>query len=136
MLTKNQIKAMKKAIDVIYRVYDGNGTIEVITQRENDKYKEQITTIPVEIYGNIQSAFEMNHAVQFDAVYLTIVSLLKESDELILAFRRDSKTNGLMEKNGLHGDSLELIINRDKKRMTFLINTSCSLNNSGRMIQG
>lgn len=135
MLTKNDVKALKNAVDIVYRVHNGIGTMEAITQRENDVYKEQRTNISVNVYGNIQSAFDMNISVKYDAAYQTIASFFKEGDELTLVFRKDNHTNGLMEQFGLHGDSLELQITREKKVMTFLMETSCALDNSGRMIQ-
>jgi hypothetical protein len=63
----------------------------------------------------------------------TIAGLLKPGDELTLAWSRGGIGTLGTRAHGMVGDMLELVVQRDRKRMTFLLDTQVGEDNTARM---
>ena len=82
-------------------------------------------------------AFEWIGSAQFSEEWLTIASLLRAGDKLTLLWQRGAWTNESMRNATpqFFGDSLSLIVAREKVTLQFHIDTSVCENNSARMIR-
>lgn len=76
------------------------------------------------------------HTNNVHETWYTIARLLRAGDRLELEWRRDSYTNGYLEKAKLHGDRLKLIIHRGQdKKLVFEVGVSICEDNTARLIR-
>ena len=150
MISKTQIKALRTADKLCFDYYVRDeraiSQIRAIKKTKNDIWEDEATiNIPVNFeFGKkwneeITRCFAMlnKDSYSFHSGMLhTITSLLREYDVITLEWRQDSFTNGYQEKHNLHTDVLKLHIDRNgKRKYSFLLDTSCTEDNSARMIQ-
>jgi len=151
-IDKADIAALRKAHDVVFSHSNGESRIRGILSRHGvdggvqvtiacgthftDYAKERtfLTQLPV------FTAFEMIGAVQYSESWQTIVRLLRVGDKLTLHWRRDSWRTSNLDAADLHGDDLQLIVDRSKNarvtaRMVFNVRTSICPDNTARMIR-
>lgn len=141
VITREDIKEMKRADSIVFRTRDGKTTMECIIQAKNTKKTKRSEQTYILEVGNaskqVKKAFSMNHSTKMDGVMQTIFSLLKDGDEISLLWGRDYLTNQYHKKNNLHEDALYMIVIRrgsNDKRFEFMIDASTCEDNSARMI--
>ena len=166
MITKQDLAALRKAETVVFRSFKGEGTLEVGIRGWGDPVvysaadqrlfpetgmaydeRRRVISVNATISGfhegsgiwrgdDESSAFEMIHGGPYNAVWTTIVGLLRAGDRVTLAFGADAHNNGYVYSANLHADELRLLVERDgKPTMTFLIKVSVCADNTARMVQ-
>ena len=148
-IDRDDLKAMRTADAVVFRSYrDGDSTIECV-KKDRDEFGEKERRRNIAVYGSVYNGYdadggrcrgeEMRYGcvvltcAQYVENWRTVVSLLRVGDELRLEFRTDEATNGYVKDAGLHADELWLRVDRNNKRLYFLIETSICPSNSARM---
>lgn len=148
VLTSTDVKALKEADHVSF-VHRENDNHEIICTKSLNKptpwesEKRYYISIDSHIHQTYRDKYTRNQAHtslhNYDMNWRTITELLKVGDNLKLRWHVDGHTNGYMEKADLHGDYLELQINRivgkKEKRLSFLVDSSVTPDNAARMIQ-
>jgi len=147
-LTKIDVAAMKKADRIVFRHYRGESQIEAIKEADERNPFEQVRIVACsakfvdysdrKVFGpalDTFTGFEMKMHPGYDEEWLTIVSLLREGDELTLVWKRDAGSCQNFKDAGLHGDSLSLAVKRGEKTLTFFIESSVCPDNTARMIK-
>jgi len=155
------IVALKHADDVVFRVENGEGSIEAILRyspREVISARNQILfpqyvppinersrNIPVE--GSVgtpdyysdplgRSAVTAIQCTQFSEKWKTIANLLQPRDAVTLRFEGDRYNNDLVRQAHLHADTLHIEIRRGQNtKMTFLLDVRVAHDNSARMVR-
>jgi len=137
-ITKMDIKALKKADSVVFHINE----IIAIKEKEDDPFPEMQYAIPVdyekEAYGK-----DMFYKAQYvlmwakdNAVWQTIISLLREGDKIILSWKKGWGDNELLEDAGLTEDALYLKVQRKgKTKYTFLLITRIGRKGVGGLVQ-
>lgn len=162
-LTMQDVTALKQAEVVVFRYYRQVATIEAslrghLTQPriftaaqqrlfpEVNEY-ERKHTIPVDglvtyydddsrrTAGPEASAFSMFHSANYSHIWVTIASLLKPGDVLLIHFNGDRYANGYSRKTDLHIDALHLDVKRGKKALSFVVDICVAPDNSARMVK-
>jgi hypothetical protein len=160
MLTKIQIAALRKANRIVFSHRegdkDGDSVIRAIKENrpsEKDPFAQDVEceipcswsltdyaegdsriTYTAQKAGQFR-AFEMIHVAQYEECWKTIASLLREGDALTLLWKRNAWNTGNLTDVNLHGDGLDLQIDRGKTRLTFHIRMSVCPDNTARMIR-
>jgi len=147
-LTKIDVAAMKKADRIVFRHYRGESQIEAIKEADERNPFEQKRIVACgakfvdysdrKVFGpalDTFTAFEMIHSPSYNEEWLTIVSLLREGDELTLVWTRDAYKCQNLDAAQLHGDSLSLAVKRGEKTMRFSVEWSVCPDNTARMIK-
>lgn len=140
-LSKEDLKALKNADSVCFDLSNGNHSIHAVKERENseDGFRQ---TVKMDVAGSVtsyQSDFTPTHgfvylgSIKFDAQWQTVVSFLKENDELWLRWTADAG-NGYVKDANLHYDTLHLTVKRSKQ-FEFHIYDSVCPDNSARMLR-
>lgn len=141
VLTADDVKALRRAETVVFRLRNGRYTIEAgigwmteartYTAAEQRIFPDLSTGSSerervIETFGAIQpygsgtytarysTGFAMINSAQFTQTWITIASLLRAGDVLSLRFLADAHTNDNLRKAGLHGDVLRLDVTRDQ----------------------
>ena len=147
-LTKIDVAAMKKADRIVFRHVRGESQIEAIKEADERNPFEQNRIVACgakfvdysdrKVFGpalDTFTAFEMKMHPSYDEEWRTIVSLLREGDELTLVWTRDAYKCQNLDAAQLHGDSLSLLIKRGEKTMRFTLEWSVCPDNTARMIR-
>lgn len=161
-LTADDVKALRKAEKVVFRLLHGVATIEAGIGKmlcDNRRYTDvERRLFPDRAYGSSDrertvtvsgvatnwyadkpvheglTGFEMLHTAQHNATWQTIAGLLRAGDALHLHFDGDAHTNENLRKAGMHGDVLRLVVHRGETKMTFMVTSSAGPDNSARMV--
>lgn len=163
VLTADDVKALRKAETVIFRLRQGRYTIEAGIGKalsDNRPYTDvQRRLFPDRAYGSSDrdrtltvsgyicsyagrptsedsNCFAMIFNANYAETWKTIAGLLRAGDELSLTFKGDAHTNEALRKVGMHGDVLVLNVHRtDGSTMTFEVAHSTGPDNTARMVQ-
>lgn len=154
MLTKIDIAALRKADRIVFRSEWGNTHhIEAIKKApeatERDPFPAE-RRHRVEVSGRISDyaegsfggawrvesfeAFEMEHSAQHSDEWQTIAGLLREGDQLILAWVHENNSPALRDA-GVCRDELRLVILRGDKRLTFFVSSRVQTSTRFRMVR-
>lgn len=150
-LDRDDLKALRNADAVCFRIYQGVPAIECI-KKDHDEFGGLERRRDITVEGSINhaywsheerveftSAFCMFGSARFTEQWKTVTELLRVGDTLKIEFRGDHGTNGLCKDAGLHADELYLRVERgegtNRKRLWFLLESQVSLSNSARMVQ-
>jgi len=144
-LTKKDINALKSCDSLTLSLTDNERSyitcikkIEIANPWENDSKSHLILVNTRTQNNNISAKCHIENS-NYNLVWQTVLDNLKENDIVTLHWYSDAHTNGYMEKAGLHGDALYLMIDRTirgkQKRHTYLLESSCTPNNDVRMIK-
>ncbi len=156
LITKAQIKALRKADTVCFDYYistkDGQ-TISQIRAIQNERWqgpqqtkaKDELARIPAEYFLNMPmddrnsketNCYHYYGAAQMSKSLRTIFSLLREGDLLRLEWAKDAFTNEYQRKAGLHTDVLKLhVVRNGAHKYSFLVDTATTPDNTARMIR-
>jgi hypothetical protein len=156
-LTQQDIRALRHADSIVFRQYNGQGTMEAIKDGSHtpDGF-EQKHYVYVECgiadYGNDGSltedgyvrltpetatCFHMENTPQYDQAVTTILRRLGTGDTLRLVWTRDNNSE-IIRNAGLHVDSVKLEVSKKgdpKRRETYLVDVAVTYDNSARMIR-
>jgi hypothetical protein len=150
MLTKIDIKALRKCDRVCFDYRDGKSAIRAIKSApdgepfDNDKthrieceHRETVYREDGSTYGQkLASCFDMIHSAKYDREWLTIVGLLREGDELRLCWSAGGASNGYIKDAKLRGDTLTLEVRRNgNSKYSFHLATQVCAVNSASMCQ-
>lgn len=158
MLTKFDIAALRKADRVVFAHWPKDGASHIRAIKDNRPTEKDPFARDVEITiacgfrltdyseGNAQitydasqkgafTAFEMIHCSHLSDTWQTIAELLREGDTLTLEWQRDARRCGHLTDAALHGDALDLRVERKNARLTFHVDTSISADNTARMVR-
>jgi len=153
-LTREDVSHLRKAGSISFYHSDGKG--EIVARRNetnpgSDDPKNWNYEVPV--YSRVSAGYKeptglkevaschvlITMANNVHEVWSTIARFLKLGDRIWLDWRRDSMTNGYMEKHNLHGDRLKLYVHRRKgdrfEQFMFVVEVQCCENNTARMIR-
>lgn len=145
-VTKDDIKAMKQAETVVYRMNVDTIQIElskpVSKKLTNDLYGFD------KMFGDMYYQFGKKNeypqnvsacVVSYTNSLQGIAELLREGDKLFLEFSKDGGRSDVIEENGLVSDYLFLIVQQERrgkiKMFRFLIDRYVGYDNSARMIK-
>lgn len=138
-LTKQELRALRNADDIVFRFFNGKHTIEPIRRADHsDTGFEQ--RIEIEVGGSVEnldwhstavvtSGFEMVNASQFNKEMRTIVGFLKVGDVLELKWVANNNSENMV-RAGLVADELRLEVRRGKKVFYFNLEYSITPANS------
>ena len=139
MLSKIDIAALRKADSILFRSEkDGTHTISAIKKADQPSEKNpfpQESRRDIKVSASLRDyskgsfgsdwrvesyeAFHMTHSAQYCDEWETFASLLRDNDEIILAWTYEN-TSPAMQEAGVSRDELRLVIKRGEKRMSFL----------------
>jgi len=137
-ITKMDIKALRQADSVVFHINE----IIAIKEKEEDPFPEMQYAIPVdyekEAYGK-GMFYKAQYVLMWakdNAVWQTIISLLREGDKIILSWKKGWGDNELLEDAGLTEDALYLKVQRKgKTKYTFLLITRIGRKGVGGLVQ-
>ena len=140
-LTKEQVKALKKADALVFR-YDGEKSfIKVIERKKNKEEKvtyieclTRINEIPVRGFGEVVSACHVESHVKWTPHIQTMLSRIKEGDQLELIWVANYNNKDLNDASLYRDDLYLAILKKNGKREEFHIYTSVTKNDSTKMI--
>lgn len=165
VLTADDVKALRQAEKVVFRMTQGQATIEAglgdmlaepraYTGAQRRVFPELSTgssdrerTIEVSgsVRGSVEGGFDslaahtgfaMLHTAQYTPTWTTIASLLRVGDALMLVFDGDAHTDENLRKARMHGDVLRLRVRRPNGRvLTFDVASSTGPDNTARMVR-
>lgn len=162
-LTTDDVKALRKAESVVFRLHKGRYTIEAGIGKmlcDNRPYtdverrlfpdlatgssdRERVLTV----HGYIDSyqgrrftedskGFAMINSAHLVPTWQTVARLLRAGDEITLHFLGDAHTTLALEEVGMHGDVVRLNVHRaDGSTMTFEVAHSTGPDNTARMVR-
>jgi hypothetical protein len=150
-LDRDDVKALRNADAVCFRIYQGVPTIECI-KKDRDEFGGLERRRDITVEGSIShaywsiderveftSAFCMFSSARFTEQWRTVCDLLRVGDSLKIEFRADHGTNGNLKDANLHADELYLRVERgegaNRKRLYFFLESQVSPSNSARMCQ-
>lgn len=87
------------------------------------------------VTGDAFRGFDMIHAAQHCDEWRTVAKLLRTGDELTLHWQRGAWGTPALNEAGIVGDRLLLIVERDKRRMTFVVGHYTGADNTARMVR-
>ena len=146
MLTKDQIKAIRQAETVVLRNEINTFTGETVSRIElskkvkNSVWKEEKQLL-IDVESSIRNcnrninAVSCIHSAEFDPVWSTIANMLKPNDIIILQWCYNGEGNNITKSLDLFADTLQIVIKRKDKKLTFNLLTSITYENSARMIK-
>lgn len=82
----------------------------------------------------IKFAYEWFSHCKYDDVWFTFTQIIRVGDVVSLLWVTDNN-NQLVDEADLHCDSFKLVVQRGEKRLTFLMETSVSKDNTARMVR-
>ena len=135
LITSDALKLLKKANTIVFRRVGKTDTIEL---SKDDDWRFVLKE-EVESYKVPRECFYLTSS--YDPILYTVIHLLKAGDDVSIHWYKDKHTNDYVKKaqgytwSELHSDSLELIVNRNNKRMVFEVGTVTCPDNSARMIR-
>jgi len=154
MLTKLDIAALRKADRIVFAHHAGASTIRAIKENKPSEKEPFARDIEHEIScqwrledyaeGDSHIAYDAHRdgafsafesVCNYDNCWNTIASLLRENDVVTLEWKRDARRCGYLESATLHGDALDIRIDRGKARLTFHLETSICEDNTARMVR-
>ena len=163
-LTRDDVAALRKADEIIFRSRPGASHIEAVVENGFGDQPRVYTKVEQRLFPEFESAYNQErkrylavgtsyanygesapttHAVafamfcsaQFTDTWKTVASLLKVGDTLTLSWTADGNSNDYTKAVELHADTLRLVVTRGQQRLIFLLDTSICLNNSARMVK-
>ena len=139
-LTKADVKALKTSPAVVFRTQDGANTIEAKLSEDNRHIipvyvKSSVYGREMETYKyHVSEGFAMLMSCHYHETWMTIRDLLKAGDVLTLHWIAGGKTTNYLMNHHIVGDELQLIVERGKKKMHFVIENSVTpITNSARL---
>lgn len=146
-LTTEDIRALRGADSISFhaRWLDGEVSESLIRGRKRDAENSDYVSALVHVgstfsYGGAivrdnpdVRAYESCLSAKFHEHWTTVVSLLRTGDVLTLVWSANGHRNGIAKEHGLAVDSLDIRIDRKRRRMTFGIEQRVSEYNSARM---
>jgi len=147
-LTSEDIRGLRKSSSVSFHAkWDDYGTLveSYMRGRARDVAGEDYTVAMVNVgstfsYGGAivrenktVRAYESCLSAQFHEHWTTFVGLLRAGDRLTLTWSANGHRNEIVKRAGLSVDSLDIRVDRGKRRMTFHIDQRVSEYNSARM---
>jgi hypothetical protein len=139
-LTPQDVYALHSAEGVVFRHYRGNTTVEVINKGGDEPNRiiaaqSRITAYEGGAPLDEFQAFHYEMSAQWGEVWPTLVRRITALSALTLHWVADNNSPSIKDA-GLHMDALYLQIDKENaRRETYLVRSSCSLNNIARMIQ-
>ena len=124
-MEKKHILALKKADVLVFRTVEGVSQIEAVKRESETNPFEQRIIIPVKSIGGI-NACHVETSMSYCYELQTIISLIKENDEVFLDWYRGAWSSEKLKQYDLVGDSLHIEIRRGKKIMRFLVHVQIS----------
>lgn len=127
VLTREDLKALKACGTLVFKISDVDNKESIRCIFDNpDNLKDYAHIIEINPrkyidYSKFYTCIAVAH--MFSDTTRTIIESLKAGDILYFGWHKDKHTNAYMEKQGLCGDTLELIIERKNKRLKYEINT-------------
>lgn len=152
-VTAQQVKALKNADRVVFRLYKGQATVEAIMDASNPRnstgfeqqviiyaggvsvhdYAREHTHVPAD-EGHRYSGFEMFHSAQYSPQSVTLLGRIRTGATLRLYWVR-ANNNEILNDKGLVQDQLSLVIEHNNKRETYLVAVRVGYDNSARMVK-
>lgn len=140
-LTKEDIAALRKASSVSFGVAelgDPGRIVASVDGKDVGPFKSEGSLTRLIEVGASPGTTGSEHlgSCNFHRPWMTVAGMLKPGDALEIEFKPDDITSELLGEHALHGDLLYINVTRTgrkARRMTFLIASHVSLDNSARM---
>lgn len=142
------LKSLKKAKSVVFHLRNGQSFINCIMDDNNREMDVQIDCGTEASGGHYPGEYDLgailgaSHVLmhpQYDEEWQTVLSMIKDGDELTLKWRACNNSQYLT-RAGLYKDELFLVIRRYngsvmKKKLSFMLAASICENNTAKMIK-